>query len=175
MRMTERSQCRLSASGTAEYRFRASRAFQPTGGMIRPSFRPSIIIGTVSSSTGPTVTLRRCLPLGLVLGALVAAQEIDTVIFVANRKPFTILDEIRDRGERKAFLALYNKRDPGKRRQLAEAFLTAYPQSWLLSQAYEIAAKACIDLKDYPLALRYGTASLRLLPENPLLLAPLAN
>ena len=57
----------------------------------------------------------------------------------------------------------------------AEAFLTAYPQSWFLPQAYKIAAKAYIDLNDYPRALDHGKTALRFLPENPSLLIQLAN
>jgi tetratricopeptide (TPR) repeat protein len=58
---------------------------------------------------------------------------------------------------------------------LAGKFLADYPASWLLAQVYEIAAKACIDLNDGECALRMGEQSLRLLPENPLLLVPLTN
>ena len=54
-------------------------------------------------------------------------------------------------------------------------FLGLYSRSWFLAQAYEIAAKAFIDLGDFDRALNYGDQSLRLLPENPLLLVPLAN
>ena len=86
----------------------------------------------------------------------------------------TVLDEIQDRGERKAFAALFEKRSPEGRRKIAEDFLKQYPQSFFLSQAYEIAAKASIDLGDKKAALEFGRESLRLLPENPLLLVPLA-
>ena len=87
----------------------------------------------------------------------------------------TILDEIQDPGERKAFVALFESRNPEERRKVAEEFIKHYPQSWFLSQAYEIAAKASIDLGDDKAALKFGRESLKLLPENPLLLVPLAD
>ena len=103
------------------------------------------------------------------------AQDFDVVISTTNRKSFTIVDQVKDPAERKAFLALYGKMSPREKAKLAEDFLGAYPQSWLLAQVYEIAAKSYIDLEDYPNALRCGKESLRLLPESPLLLVPLAN
>lgn len=103
------------------------------------------------------------------------AQEIDTAILSDQAKAFTVLDEIQDVNERQAFLSIYNEQDPRERRYSAASYLAAYPSSWLLAPVYEIAAKASIVLGDYPGALQYGKESLRLLPENPLLLAPLAN
>ena len=103
------------------------------------------------------------------------AQEFDVVLTERNRKPFTVLDQIPDPTERKAIQELYGDRDSQRRAQRAEAFLAAYPQSWFLPHAYEIAAKAYIDLDNYPRALDHGKASLRLLPENPPLLIQLAN
>ncbi|HMD86087.1 MAG TPA: multiheme c-type cytochrome [Terriglobia bacterium] len=87
----------------------------------------------------------------------------------------TILDEIPDPGERKAFADLFAKRNPEERRKVAENFLTQYPQSAFLSQAFEIAAKASIDLGDNRAALQYGGEALKLHLENPLLLVPLAD
>jgi tetratricopeptide (TPR) repeat protein len=103
------------------------------------------------------------------------AQEFDTVISTQNQKPYTIVDQITDPQERKAFLALYGERDSLERAKLAEIFLATYPQSWLLAQVYEMASKASIDLENYDRALQYGKESLKLLPENPLLLVPIAN
>jgi tetratricopeptide (TPR) repeat protein len=102
------------------------------------------------------------------------AQEIDTAILSNQEKPFTILDQVDTDKERHAFLKLYEERNARTKRDLAESFLTNYPQSWLLSTVYELAAKASIDLGDYSKALRYGQDSLALLPENTLLLVPLA-
>src|SRR5207249_7645262 len=78
------------------------------------------------------------------------AQDFDVVISTTNRKSFTIVDQVKDPAERKAFLALYGKMSPREKAKLAEDFLGAYPQSWLLAQVYEIAAKSYIDLEDYP-------------------------
>ena len=87
----------------------------------------------------------------------------------------TVLDEIPDPAERKAFVDLFAKRNPAERRKVAEEFLEHYPQSAFLSKAYEIAAKASIDLGDNKAAIQFGTEALKLQPENPLLLVPLAN
>jgi len=105
------------------------------------------------------------------------SQELDTALFRdrASREQSTIIDQVTDPKERRAFLKLYEAHDPRKRKSMAKTFLSDYPQSWLLSEAYEIASKACIDLEDYDEAIRFGSESLRLLPENPLLLVPLAN
>ena len=86
----------------------------------------------------------------------------------------TVLDEIQDPGERQAYAQLFEKRSPAERRTVAESFLAKYPQSSFLSQAYEIAAKASIDMGDNQAALQYGGEALKLQPENPLLLVPIA-
>jgi len=111
----------------------------------------------------------------LLITALSAAQEFDAVVSAQNRKPVTILDEIDDPAERRAFEALYRQSDARERLKLAEAFLSAYPQSWVLAEGYEIAAKASIELGDPEHALKYGAASLKLFPENPLLLVSVAD
>ncbi len=103
------------------------------------------------------------------------AQEFDTVTFEGSRKAFTVLDQLEDPAERKAFKALLGEEDPEKKRRLAELFLAKYPTSWMLPEAYEIAAKAAIDTNDFAQVLLYGRESLRLMPENPPLLVPLAN
>jgi len=87
----------------------------------------------------------------------------------------TLLDEIDDPGERKAYVALFQKQNAQNRRRTAVEFLQQYPQSWFLSQAYEIAAKASIDLGDNKSAIQFGRESLKLLPENALLLVPIAD
>lgn len=108
---------------------------------------------------------------------VLTGQVLDTILSPNKTvtKRFTILDQISDPSERRDFLKLYETREPQTRRKLAADFVVAYPRSWLLPQAYEIAAKASIDLNDSVQALQYGRESLRLLPENPLLLAPLAS
>jgi tetratricopeptide (TPR) repeat protein len=111
----------------------------------------------------------------LLAGALGSAQEFDAVVSDQNRKPATILDEIVDASERRAFQSLYEERDAAARLKLAQSFFRAYPQSGVLAQVYEIAAKAAIELNDYQRALEYASASLKLLPENPLLLVSVAD
>ena len=103
------------------------------------------------------------------------AQEFDSVILEEDRKPFTIVDQIPDPVQLQSFLNLLEPKNPGERAELVEAFLGAYPQSAFLAQVYEIAAKSYIDLGDYARALILGRASLKILPENLLLLVPLAN
>ena len=103
------------------------------------------------------------------------AQEFDSVILDENRKPFTIVDQMTDAAERESFLALLGQKNSRKRAALAEAFLVAYPRSAFLAQVYEIASKSYIDLGNYNRALRYAEDSLKLLPENPLLVVQVAN
>jgi predicted CXXCH cytochrome family protein len=126
-------------------------------------------------TAGDLMLQYRFLWLGVVLTAHAACQDIDTIVFSQDRKPVTSLDQIEDAQERSTFLKLYQQRNIARKKRLAEAFLKRYPSSWLLAQVYEIAAKSAMDLEDYPAALAYGRESLRLLPENPLLLVPLAN
>jgi predicted CXXCH cytochrome family protein len=129
-----------------------------------------VLIQRCSSSMGPVLLLTALL---MVCG--VRAQDIDNVVSPNGRKPLTFLNEIENESERAAFLRLYSERKPARRRMLAEAFITTYPQSWLLAPVYEIAAKSSIDLDEFSDALRFARESLRLLPENPLLLVPVAN
>ena len=110
----------------------------------------------------------------LCLGHL-CGQELDTALRSQGESHFTVMDEIEDPRERADFLALYKARDPAQKHQLATQFILDYPQSWLLAQAYEAAAKSSIDLGELDRALVEGSFSLRLLPENPSLLVPLAN
>lgn len=55
------------------------------------------------------------------------------------------------------------------------AFINAYPRSWLLAEAYDIASRASINLGAYDRALKEGRFSLRLKPENGTLLVLMAN
>ena len=70
--------------------------------------------------------------------------------------------------------ALLAAGEPAERLTLAEAFLDRHPQSWHLARVYEVAARAALRLGDHARALRYGEESLRLFPENALLLVPMA-
>jgi predicted CXXCH cytochrome family protein len=106
--------------------------------------------------------------------AVAAGQDIDILVTPHTRKVFSFADQIEDDGERKAFLALYQEKRPAERLRLAEAYLSSYPASWLLAQIYEIAAKAAMDVGQDERSMAFAQESLQLLPENPLLLAPLA-
>jgi len=105
----------------------------------------------------------------------IEAQDRDTAFFSEGRTQTTILDDIGDRGERKAFLKMYKEHNAAARWSLAVKFPADNPASWLLAEVYEIASKACDDLDDYQCALEMGDRSLRLRPEKPLLLIPLAS
>lgn len=121
------------------------------------------------------VLIASFLLLPLVSASLCPAQDVDALLTDTGRRAFTVADQIADPGERKAFVSLYNARKASQRAERAEAFLTRYPRSWVLAQVYEVASKAQIELGNYDRALEYGADSLRLLPENPLLLVSLAN
>jgi predicted CXXCH cytochrome family protein len=114
-----------------------------------------------------TLMLASCVPCG--------AQEFDAIISDQSPQPATLLDEIADPAERRDFQALYERKDATQRLKLAEAFLSNYPRSWVLSEVYEIAAKAAIELDDYDRTILHARASLAILPENPLLLVSLAD
>jgi len=109
-----------------------------------------------------------------VLPASAPAQNTDT-LNLENGRRFTVIDQITDPAEREALLKIYRAHTLRARADLAEIFLSKYPQSWLLPEVYEIASKAYIDLGDLDRALEDGRASLEFLPESPLLLVPLAN
>jgi len=106
---------------------------------------------------------------------LAPAQDLDTAILSTPARTVTILDQIERPKERSDFSDLYKERDPQRRLQAARAFLGGYPDSWMLPVVYEMAAKASIDLDQLANAISYAKESLRLFPENPLLLVPLAN
>src|SRR6266853_1199564 len=103
------------------------------------------------------------------------AQDIDSVPSLQKRNLASIADEISDSAERSAFLQLFKPASPGEIRARAEAFLERFPQSGFLAQAYEVAARGCFDLAEYEKGLGYARQSLALLPENPLLLVPVAD
>jgi predicted CXXCH cytochrome family protein len=103
------------------------------------------------------------------------AQDIDSVPSAEKRDLSTIADEISDPSERAAFLELFRQASLAEMRTRAEAFLTRYPQSAFLAQAYEVAARASFDQGDLEHGLSYAQKALTLLPENPLLLVPVAD
>jgi predicted CXXCH cytochrome family protein len=107
--------------------------------------------------------------------ARLPAQDIDSVPATQKRSSASIADEISDPGERSAFLELFNQVPAADMRSHAEAFLARFPQSAFLAQAYEVAARGCFALSDFEQGLTYAQQSLSLLPENPLLLVPVAD
>src|SRR6266478_5010630 len=117
----------------------------------------------------------------VILGLLVCpvgfvkAQDIDANLTPQNRTPSTIADQITDSAEHEAFLALFKQSAPEQMLQHAKYFLDMFPQSAFLAQAYEVAARASFDLQDYQSGLSYSDKSLALLPENSVLLVPMAD
>ena len=102
-------------------------------------------------------------------------QEVDTVLFRGESSQRTVLDEIQDPIERQALEALVGDVEPQARQELAEAFLSKFPASDSRATVLDIAAKAAIDTGDFEAGIGYAKASLRMLPENPLLLVALAD
>jgi tetratricopeptide (TPR) repeat protein len=103
------------------------------------------------------------------------AQDIDSVPSMQKRNVVSIADQITDPAERAAFLELFSQAPAANMRSRAEAFFARFPQSAFLAQAYEVAARGCFDLGEYERGLGYAQQSLALLPENPLLLVPVAD
>jgi hypothetical protein len=102
------------------------------------------------------------------------AQDLDVALRRGQSRGLTLLDQVEDSEERKAFQLLYREADPLARRTRVTEFLKKFPASWLLAQVYEAGARASFDLTDYPTGLYYARESLRLYPENPLLTGTLA-
>ena len=105
---------------------------------------------------------------------LLLAQDLDVALTAQSRRATSVLDEIADPAERKAFQQFYAEADPVRRRSLASAFLTRYPASWLFAQTHEAAAQACFDLGDLPSGLFHARQSLAVYPENAALLGTMA-
>lgn len=105
----------------------------------------------------------------------VEGQDIDSMPSTQKRSLSTIADEISDPSERAAFLELFRQAPTAEMRTRAEAFLTRFPQSAFLAQAYEVAARGSFDQGEFEQGLSYAQRSLSLLPENPLLLVPVAD
>jgi predicted CXXCH cytochrome family protein len=103
------------------------------------------------------------------------AQDIDTVVTSRNRNPATIVDQISDPAEREAFLSLYKQKEPQVMLAKAQSFLEKFPQSALLAQAYEVAARSSFDSAHFTEGLEFARQSLAFFPENPLLLVAVAD
>ena len=104
-----------------------------------------------------------------------AAQQMDTANGPNSVRTISIFDEIQDSQERSLFKELWDTNDPQQGRQRAMDFVERYPRSVVLREAYELAARASATLGDDNGALEWGKRALRLLPENPLLLAMMAD
>ncbi len=102
----------------------------------------------------------------MIVGAGMAAEQ---------QRGLTLVSQVADPVEQRAFLDLYASKDPAQKHTLAQAFINRYPQSWLLAQACDAAARASIDLGNYQAALGEAHLSLRILRENPSLLVLVAN
>ncbi len=114
---------------------------------------------------------------GVLLGAglYLAAQQIDSIASSADRSSATVADDIKDPGEKAAFVTLLKAADPGRILTLARSFLLTYPRSAFLAVAAEAAARSSFDRGDLKPGLDYAHLSLSLLPENPLLLVAVAD
>ena len=104
-----------------------------------------------------------------------ACQDIDVSPTFQKRSPATIAEQIGDSAERAAFLELFRQAPPVQMRARADEFLSRFPQSAYLAQAYEVAARASFDLQSFAAGLNYAEKSLSLLPENPLFLVAVAD
>jgi predicted CXXCH cytochrome family protein len=114
---------------------------------------------------------------GILLCPMVAltGQDIDANLSVRNRSPSTVAGQITDPEERRAFVTLFQLAPPSEMLRQANAFLTHFPQSAFLAQAYDVAARAHFDLGNYGAGLESAEQSLSLLPENPILLVSVAD
>ena len=65
-------------------------------------------------------------------------------------------------------------RKPTDRLDAAEGFLSRHPASWHLSRVLALASRASLQAGNFSKALEYGEQSLRLFPENSLVLVPMA-
>ncbi len=110
----------------------------------------------------------------VLVASQITAQDADTIVLKDENRKFTLVSQIEDPKEAAAFLRLAQTTEPDLRHGLATNFLKLYPQSWLLPQVLDIAARSAIELSNYDEALDEGGLSLRLLPENPSLLVLLA-
>ena len=125
---------------------------------MRSRFLPAILFGMLLIARAPA-----------------AAQDIDSVLTTTSRNPSTVADQIANPAERSAFLRLYQHRDPGEMLQAAKSFLQDFPQSAFIAQAYEVSADSSFDLRNYAAGLDFAKNSLTYLPENPQLLAAVAD
>ena len=114
-------------------------------------------------------------PLVILAVSLVSAQEVNNALGRGTTaRTQTIFDEIQDTQERTAFREVWDATESATQKQLAIRFADRYPRSILLKEAYELAARAFVATGDYAGGLYWAQRSLRLTPENPFLLAMVA-
>ena len=123
----------------------------------------------------PRVGVAATTVFGLLLAAAGSSQEVDTVLFRERVNGFTILDQAEDAGERRAIKEILAAASPARKKALAEKFLMGFPDSALLSGILDIAAKSSIDAGDLAGGIHHARQSLRMTPENPLLLVAIAD
>jgi len=104
-----------------------------------------------------------------------AAQDIDSVPSVQKRSLASIADEIADPAERSAFLQLFKPAAPAEMRARAEAFSSRFPRrrSWRKPMKWQpMAPSKSVNTTSDSVTRKTLFA---LLPENPLLLVPVAD
>jgi len=118
----------------------------------------------------------RLLTAVVLMAGLISARQIPKGLAesVPSGTP-TIFDEIEDSRERAAFRQLWEHPDPLTQRSLAIRFIDAFPGSIVLRDVYEVAARGSVASGDISEALMWARRSLRLMPENPFLLAMVAD
>lgn len=120
--------------------------------------------------------LKQTWPLVVLCIGLAPAQEIDTANGPSKRAAgYSLFDEIHDARERSSFQEVWRTHEPAKQKERVLDYIHRYPRSVLLKEAYEIAARAAVALGDYVAGLDWAKRSLRLMPENPFLLAMVAD
>ena len=102
------------------------------------------------------------------------AQELDVAGGNGYGDARSVLDQVDDPLERRAFEELYREGDLVVRRTKVSAFLRRFPSSWLLAQVYEAGARASFELDDQATGMYYAEESMKLYPENPLLTGTMA-
>ena len=161
-----------SMAGSRESHARDRGCRHPT-----PETRSARLWLTVLSRTsGGRSIAWRIAPLALAVIALPSSpQIIDTALFRDDETRFTVLDQAESESERRALEALLEATDLRDKSALAEKFLGSFPASASLAAVHDIAAKTAIDLGELDRGIANAEASLRILPENPLLLVALAD
>jgi len=97
---------------------------------------------------------------------LATAQDIDSNPVIQKRSVSSIADQITDPSERRAFLQLFQQGPPEQMRARAEAFLSRFPQSAFLAQAYEVlgrpddARRARAKIPSTPATSQMGASTL---------------